>query len=276
MLKIILILILVAVSSCASSDKQTPEEKKAAIFFTQGTQELQYKEYTKALTHLLQANKYHPNNSRILNNLGMAYYFKEAEDKAIELIKRAIELDPKNSDAVTNLGTIYLRQGKLEKAESFYIKVSKDLTYPHQYQTYYNLGVIARRKNDIPLAFKYFKKSLKDESAYCPSNFEIGKIYYNRKKYDEALARFKDASFGKCYNSPDPQYYQAITHIKLDQFELAESKLQDLISRFSLTKYETMARNQLRQIKALQKREYLENQSRLFTKPDRKILTPDF
>ena len=123
-------------------------------------------------------------------------------------------------------------------------------------------------------AFDYFKRSLKLEKAYCPSNLEIGKIYYNSKKYAKALEKFKSASYGKCYNDPDAIYYQALAHIKLDQFALAKDKLADIISRFSLTKYETMARTQLRNIQGLQKREYLENQSQLFSK--RKILTPDF
>lgn len=260
--------------SCASTDTISPEQKRARIFFNQGTQELQYKEYTKALTHLLQANKYDPDNSQILNNLGMAYYFKDAEDKAVNLIKRAIKLDPKNSDAVTNLGTIYLRQKKFEKAEALYLKVTKDLTYGFQFRTYFNLGIIERERGNTAKAFDYFKKSLKVQSGYCPSNLEIGKIYYERKKYNKALKSFKDASYGKCYDLADPHYYQALTYLKLDQFELAKVKLEDLISRFSLTNYETMARTQLRQIKNLQKREYLENQTRLFS--DRKILTPDF
>lgn len=269
-----LLVILTAFFSCASGERQTPEQKKANIFFNQGTQELQRGEYTKALTHLLKANKYNPDDSKILNNLGMAYYFKDAQAKAIILIKRSIKLDPTNSDAINNLGTIYLRANDLKKAEAMYKKVIKDLTYEFQFRTYYNLGIIEREKNHIKKAFGYFKKSLQLEKAYCPSNFELGKIYYNSKKYSKALERFKNASYGKCYNDPDPVYYQALTHIKLDQFALAKEKLEDLISRFSLTKYETMARSQLRNIKSLQQREYLENQSQLFSK--RKILTPDF
>lgn len=271
---LLLIIILTTLFSCASSDKLSEKEKKAMIFFNQGTQELHRQEHTKALTHLLQANKYNPNDSKILNNLGMAYYFKDAQAKAIHLIKKAIKLDPKNSDAINNLGTIYLRANNYEKAEVMYKKVTKDLTYQYQFRTYYNLGIIEREKNNTKKAFDYFKRSLKVENAYCPSNLEIGKIYYQNKKYREALKKFKDASYGKCYNNPDPVYYQALTHIKLDQFALAKDKLEDIISRFSLSKYETMARNQLRNIKGLQKREYLENQSQLFSK--RKILTPDF
>lgn len=274
MSKSLILIFLAAVLSCATSDKTTQEEKRARIFFDQGTRELQYKEYTKALTHLLKANKYDPNNSKILNNLGMAYYFKEAEKKAITLIKRSIKLDPTNSDAKTNLGTIYLRQEKLDKAEKLYIEVSKDLTYPFQFRTFYNLGIIERERGRSSKALSYFKKSVKLQSGYCPASLEVGKIQYKRQKYNEALQRFKDASFGKCYILAEPTYYQALTHIKLDQFALAKNKLEDIISRFALTRHETMARNQLRQIKKLQKREYLENQTRLFS--DRKILTPDF
>ena len=53
------------------------------------------KEYTKALIIFSKAYEKNPKDTRILNNLGICYYFKGKRNKAVELIRKAIDLDKK-------------------------------------------------------------------------------------------------------------------------------------------------------------------------------------
>lgn len=273
-MKFVNVLIFMTFISCASNEKLAQNEKKAKIFYNQGTNELQFKDYTKALQYLLQANKYKPNDTKILNNLGMAYYFKEAPDKAIALIKRAIEISPENADARVNLGTIYMKQGDFAKARQQYNIVMKDLTYSSQFRTYYNLGIIDLHTKNDDAALKNFQKAVDIRAEYCSAHFQIGHIYYKNRKFDKALASYNDSAFGTCYNNPEPAYHQALSLIKLERFNNAREKLQDITERFAMTPYAKKAKEKLGEISILERQSVLENERRLFINGN--ILTPSF
>ena len=129
--------------SCASSNKKVEQRKKRAhIYYTHGTKYLLDKEYIESLKNLLEARNLDPENSKILNNLGMAYYFRGKPELAKKEILKSIEIDPKNSDARNNLASIYFQQGQYDMAKKQYEKVLANLIYSHQYRTHYNLGLI--------------------------------------------------------------------------------------------------------------------------------------
>ncbi len=106
-------------ASCASQNKKelSSAQKKAKLYFSQGTRNLVAQDYTKALSNLMEAVALDPDNSEIHNNLGMAYFFKNSRQKAVAHIKRSIQLDHKNTDAKLNLATIYMNEGNLSQAE---------------------------------------------------------------------------------------------------------------------------------------------------------------
>ena len=89
--------ILLIVAGCGSTtrDISDPINRKAELHYNQGTKKLIEKDYTAALDHLLKAKMHKKNDSKILNNLGMAYYFKKKSvlaelkvlDTQIDLIK---------------------------------------------------------------------------------------------------------------------------------------------------------------------------------------------
>lgn len=201
------------------------------------------KQYTDALKNLIQANQLDPNNSEILNNLAMAYYFKGETEMATKHLERALEVDDKNSDAKTNLASIYFKEGRISEAEALYLKVTKDLTYEKQARTFYNLGVIElQAKKNLSRAENYFKRSIKEDENYCPSYFHLGMIQFKQKRHNTALKSFKEASMGTCYDSPAPHYYQAITLIQLSRLDEARLKLDEIDTRFKNSPFAKMAR----------------------------------
>ena len=132
---------------CSTKKQKKITLRKAELYYGHGTENLISRNYTKALEFLLKANELDPDNSKIINNMAMAYYFKKQRNTAINLLKKAIKLDPKNSDAKNNLASIYVDSNMLQEAKDLYKQVQKDLIYSHQYRTFYNLAVIAEKEN---------------------------------------------------------------------------------------------------------------------------------
>jgi type IV pilus assembly protein PilF len=267
----ILFAVMFLMTACSSRQKDL-QSRQAELYFGAGTQSLMQKQYTEALKNLMKANELDPNNSEILNNLGMAYYFKSETELAIRTLNRSLEINPKNSDAKVNLASIYFHDGKMREAEKLYKEVTEDLTYDKQARTYYNLGVLElmSKKNHVA-AENYFKKSVKEDENYCPSYYQLGLIQYKRGQFNSALNNFKDAAMGTCYESPAPHYYQALSLIELKKYEEARIKLDEIDTRFKQNEFAVKARQKVIELNELENRRPSE------THASRKMLeTPDF
>jgi type IV pilus assembly protein PilF len=251
------LLALLAIAACSS---KKDSESKASLYFAAGTQSLVERQYTEALQNLIKANNLEPNNPEILNNLGMAYYFKGETELAVRTLKRTIELDENNSDAKNNLASIYYKQGNVAAAEKLYRKVLRHLTYDKQARTLYNLGILEleARKN-VAAAENLFRKAVAEDDNYCPAYFQLGLIHYNRRQFKAALKKFKDAAMGPCYESPGPHYHQALALIGLRRFTDARLKLDEIDTRFRDSSYAAQARRKSIEINELESREPLES-----------------
>lgn len=261
---------LMILTSCAS--KNNVKNKQSDLYFSAGTQSLMSKDYTDALKNLLRANELKPDNSEILNNLGMAYYFKGETNLAIKSLNRSLEIDDGNSDAKVNLASIYYRAGKVSEAEKLYKNVLKDLTYDKQARTLFNLGLLElhNKKNTVS-AENYFKKSIKEDDNYCPSYFHLGLLQYQRKQFSSALKNFKEATMGTCYESPAPHYYQALSMVGLRRFEEARIKLDEIDTRFKKSVYAVRARAKVIELNEIENRKPIESHA------SRNVLeSPDF
>lgn len=263
------ILCLALLGACAS--KRDGLKKQAELYFGAGTQNLMDQEYTLAMQNLLKANELEPNNSEIINNLGMAYYFKGETDSAIKLLNQSIKLNEKNTDARVNLASVYFNLGKINEAEKIYKTVLKDLTYDKQARTYYNLGIVEMNRSNIEGAEKYFKRSITEDENYCPAFFQLGLIQYKRRQFNTSLKNFKEASLGTCYNSPAPIYYQGLVLTELKQYEEARIKFEEINSRFSKSDYAAKARSktiELNSIESKYKTEDTHASGKMLESPD--------
>ena len=265
-----------ACSSSQSKREKSNKEKKAEIYYNQGTNELISKEYTLALKYLLEAYSLAPKSSKILNNLGMAYYFKKKPKIAMKYVKSALKQDPKNTDARVNLATIYSNLKQYRESKRQYDILLNDLTYERQFKTYYNLGLLAIKQNKQTEAISYFKQSLNENINYCPASFQLGNIAFKKREYPKALKLYKQASMGTCYNSPGPIYHQALSLIELKEYGPAKEKLTDVIDRFSLTPYQIKATRKLKALNTKIERRNQKFESPSHLESDRNILTPDF
>lgn len=248
----VLIALTIIISACSSTADKT-KKHQSELYFGAGTQSLMSQDYTDALTNLMKANKLDPENTSIMTNLAMAYYFKGERNTAVNILKKAIKLDEENSDAKINLASIYFKDGDLDNAEQIYKKVLRDLTYDKQARTYYNLGTIQLRKQNIASAESYFKRSIKEESNYCPSYLQLGLIQYGRKEYNTSYKNFKEATMGTCYESPAAHYYQGLALTSLRRFNEARMKFDEIDAKFKNSEYASRARMKMNELTEIEK-----------------------
>lgn len=257
--------------ACSSTANKT-KKRQADLYFGAGTQSLMTQDYTDALKNLLKANELDPGNSGIINNLGMAYYFKGERDLAIKSLKQAIKLDEDNSDAKVNLASIYFRDGDIKNSEKIYKAVLKDLTYEKQARTLYNLGVIELQRLNKVAAENYFKKSIKEDGNFCPSFYQLGLLQYQRKQFNSALKNFKEASMGVCFDSPAAHYHQGLTLTALKRYNEAQMKFDEIDARFKKTEFAAKARAKMMELNELSKN----NVSDEFHASGKVLESPDF
>ena len=243
--------IVLILASCGSTDtkKKSPIEQKAELFYTQGTNKLISKEYTEALDYLLQAHAIRPKDSKINNNLGMAYFFKNKKNKALHYLQQALDLDEKNSDARTNLASLYYRFGEYDKATQEYLKVLEDLVYKHQYRVYHGLALISLEQKRPLEARKHLQKAIGEKEDYCPAHFKLGVMAKKAYHYNEAYKRFQLASQGTCFQEPRPHYQQALTLMLMREFRKAYTKFKEIIEMFPKTIYAKKATKEIERLK---------------------------
>ena len=266
----------ILLTACASKPKEkTRAERQAELYYNQGTRELVAKDYTLALQKLLEANRLKPNDSKICNNLGMAYYFKKDHETGIRFVKKSIKLDPKNTDAKLNLATIYMQDNKLDKAETLYKSLLKDLTYTKHSRTYYNLAMIELRRNNDTKAVEYLDKSVEDNPNYCPSYYKLGDIASKRGSYKKALKFYKSSGMGICYDNIKPHLAQIEMMIKLKDYDQARLKLDEMMEKYAMTKHESIVKLKIEEVNRMRRLSERTNQE-YSKKLDRNFLSTDF
>lgn len=232
--------------SCAhNSSVPEKKSKKGEILYSHGTAKLMSKEYPEALDLLLRASQELPEDTRVFNNLGMAYYFMKRPSTAIQNLKMALKFDEKNSDARNNLASVLLAQGRLEEAKKEYLKIQEDLVYRHQYRVKYNLALIHIRQGNKNEAVSLLKQASQEEENYCAPKYQLGLLYQQTYNYQEALSWYQKAGDGTCYGEPAPHFQQAEVLSALNDYEKAKLKYEEVKERFPDSPYSAMAQQKL-------------------------------
>ena len=174
------------------------------------------------MEHLLKAVSFDSKDSKIHNNLGMTYFFKGKNLKAINHLKMAIKLKEKNTEARNNLASVYFHQRLFAEAEKLYNEVLEDLLYQSQFRTYYNLALIQREKRDDLATESYLKKSIEDNPNYCPSQYMLGTIYENKNQIADAASHYKRATLNNCYTEAEPNLALSLILVKQKKWKDAE------------------------------------------------------
>lgn len=242
------------ITSCAGITRKdkSRNEKQFDLYYGHGTSFLIKKNYTDALKFLLKAYEIDQKNSKLLNNLGMAYYFKGKLELSQSYLLKSVYYDEKNSDARNNLASLYFVKGELTKAEKQYKIILDDLIYQFHHRVHHNLSLIYSKKKQYKKALRQSKIAIEKKDDYCAGNYQLGQIHYKMKNFHKATKSFYHAQMGTCVTNPQAHWHQALSLIKLGQLMDARKKLNAIIEQFGATRYSALANNKLRKISALE------------------------
>ncbi|MBW2343621.1 MAG: tetratricopeptide repeat protein [Deltaproteobacteria bacterium] len=138
------------------------------------------------------------------NNRGLAYYElaklgQEQYSSAEDDFKDSYQWDPTHKKAVSNLALTYFEQKRYLDAKYKYLEALPTLAgsyeKPYHADVYNNLGVCYAETDDIANALYYYDKAIalaeaSDDVDYTDAYFNKGNLYYNDKKYDQAITLY--------------------------------------------------------------------------------------
>ncbi|OQX83815.1 MAG: hypothetical protein B6D63_05615 [Candidatus Latescibacteria bacterium 4484_7] len=126
-----------------------------------------------------------------LNNSGVIHYHNGQYEKALELFKKAIELDPEFTEGYNNLGLTYTEIQEEEKATEAFkkaIELNPDLA-----ATYNNLGYVFYRLGSYEEAIEMYNEAIGKSKDNSSAYTNLGNAYYKLDRTDEAIEAWKKA-----------------------------------------------------------------------------------
>ena len=122
-------------------------------------------------------------------NAGDAYQEKKEFTRAVELYKRALEIDPGSDKANLAMGIVSTKLGRDEEAKDFYLK-SLSINSSNS-QAYNNLGMWYDRQGDLETAKAHFLKAIELKPSSPQAHNNLGMIYGKMGEDEKALSEFE-------------------------------------------------------------------------------------
>jgi tetratricopeptide (TPR) repeat protein len=111
--------------------------------------------YRASISLLNILDQHYPNNHEVLGNIGADYSLLKEDDKAIEYLRKAVDLAPDDPIETWNLGRLYDFTNKTQLADQWYQKALALDTDPE------------RRRNSACLYAQFVEKKLHDPKRAC-------------------------------------------------------------------------------------------------------------
>ena len=148
-------------------------------------------QYQRALTESKEILKTKPHSGATHMLMGEALNAMDRDDQAIVEFAAAAEASPKEPNVHFALGYLYWKQKDYEHAErEFRAELAND---PDHAQSCAYLGDTLLLKDDPAAAAPLLKKAAQLRNDIRIAYLDLGIIYTEQKKYDEALKRLKQA-----------------------------------------------------------------------------------
>ncbi|MBI1976006.1 MAG: tetratricopeptide repeat protein [Candidatus Omnitrophica bacterium] len=179
--------------------------QQAMIAFREGKRE-------KAISLLEEAVRFNPNDTDILESLGVLYANVGRLEEAIQTMKRLARADPDHIMAHTNLSRFYQQKGLIDEAEAEQAEARR-LSWKAELKTKKTSGDVGAR-HAVPLQtteeeLRQIERRIQTAQkaiAFDPKDvlgyFTLGSVYLDAKRFIEAVDVLKQALLRDSRHSP--------------------------------------------------------------------------
>ena len=213
--------------------------------------------------------------------VGKSYFSQGEYDKAIIEFEKSIELDENHTESYYYLGQCYLQKGIIEyknknilKAYSLYRKANKFAAQvipqyeqiiknnPEDLNSHIKLGYIYETRSIVPFindydkALEYYLKALDLTMSSSPAgntgiiiylNTRVGYIYFEKKKYSQAIEYLEKAKEMSPQNV-EVAYYLGLSYDKIGEKEKAQEFLSRVIELAPQSEFAQEAKKKLKKL----------------------------
>lgn len=134
------------------------------LHYNRGREAFQEGRYAEARRELEAAQKMRPDDSDVLNLLGLVYFKTNAFPEAEVIYRRLAKENPGVFILHSNLGLILFKQGKLDESEQFLLR-SIDLR-PNYAKSHLYLGLLYRQRKRFGVAMEHLRFAGADKLAH--------------------------------------------------------------------------------------------------------------
>ncbi|MGC9158824.1 MAG: tetratricopeptide repeat protein [Terracidiphilus sp.] len=177
-------------------------EDRAYLLFLRGELAERQKHDRKAERYFHQVLKLDPSNSLTLNYLGYMMADRGSRlPEALDLIRKAVQLDPLNGAYLDSLGWVYFKMGMYDLAEeNMRQAVQRD---PNDPTVHDHMGDLYEKTGRIRQATEQWELSLAEFAKSAPADVDPSEVAKLKKKLESA--RVKLAKEDRAIGQPKPQ-----------------------------------------------------------------------
>ena len=207
-------------------------------------------EWRVAREHFERALQEEPEDARIHNALGEAWYGQGRIPEALEAFRRAARLDPELTIAYVNIGRVYLDHGgaleaiaaleravELEPEEGVFQAVLADAysranrpeqaikayqeairLAPGKAELYHNLGLLYQGAGYGPQAEKMYREAIERDPRLAGALFNLGNLRLDQKQFEAAAALYQRAL------EVEPDHAEALINLAMARLNLGQRR----------------------------------------------------
>lgn len=164
------------------------DDNRESVYFIRGAMFEKMKKFDAAEAEFRKVLKLNPDSASALNYLGYMLADRNVRlDEALEMIKKAVDMDPHNSAFLDSLGWVYFRLKRYDEAEECLKKSiargSRDAT------VYDHLGDVYSSRDNLKDAISHWELAVREWQSGAPSDHDAAEVAKIQKKLENARVR---------------------------------------------------------------------------------------